>query len=67
MQNRRASAPYRTSQSHGKEDEDQNSVILTSPSRENFEETRTHIVTDTKQMFGRRHRSEHELLGRTTL
>jgi hypothetical protein len=51
MQNRRTPAPYRTSQSYSKEDEDQNSVILSSPTPENFEETITHIVTDTKQVY----------------
>jgi hypothetical protein len=51
MQNRRPPAPYRTSQVYSKEDEDQNSVILSSPARDNFEETITHIVTDIKQVY----------------
>ena len=51
MHNRRTTAPYRASQSYSKDDEDQNSVILSSPARESFEETMTHIVTDTKQVF----------------
>ena len=51
MQNRRTSSPYRTSQFYSKEDEDQNSVILSSPTQETFEETPTHIVTDTKQVL----------------
>ena len=51
MHNRRTTAPCRTSQSYSKDDEDQNSVILSSPTRESFEETMTHIVTDAKQVF----------------
>jgi hypothetical protein len=51
MENGRTPAPYRTSKSYSKEDEDQNSVILSSPTRENFEETITHTVTDTKQVY----------------
>ena len=51
IQNRRTPAPYRPNQSYAKDDEDQNSVVLSSPTRENFEETMSYMVTDTKQVY----------------